>query len=129
MKNRGELRRRRIFLALSLLWMAVIFYFSGQSGSESGALSGSFSEFLGLPEWMLRKGAHMAEYALLGFFLYGFFGACPWKRPWRSSWGTAVLYAASTRCFPPAAPLPSGTCVSTPPEPFSESELCVCSQL
>ncbi len=95
MKNRGELRRRRIFLALSLLWMAVIFYFSGQSGSESGALSGSFSEFLGLPEWMIRKGAHMAEYALLGFFLYGFFGACPWKRPWLSSWGTAVLYAAS----------------------------------
>lgn len=95
MKNKGKSWRRRIFLALSLLWMAVIFYFSGQSGSESGALSGSLSEFLGLPEWLIRKGAHMAEYAVLGFFLCGFFGACPWRRPWLSSWGTAVLYAVS----------------------------------
>lgn len=95
MKNKRSLRRRWIFLALSLLWMAVIFYFSGQSGDESGALSGSLSELLGLPEWLLRKAAHMAEYAFLGFFLCGFFGECPWKRPWLSAWGTAVLYAAT----------------------------------
>ncbi|MCI8466040.1 MAG: VanZ family protein [Lachnospiraceae bacterium] len=95
MKNNGDLGRRRIFLALSLLWMAIIFYFSGQSGSESGALSSSLSEFLGLPEWMVRKGAHMAEYALLGFFLLGFFDTFPRRNMWLLSWGTAVLYAAS----------------------------------
>lgn len=95
MKNKGRSWRRRIFLALSLLWMAVIFYFSGQTGSESGALSGSLSEFLGLPEWFIRKGAHLAEYAALGFFLSGFFGTFPRRGMWLPSWGTAVLYAAS----------------------------------
>ncbi|MCI8506425.1 MAG: VanZ family protein [Lachnospiraceae bacterium] len=95
MKNRECVRRRWIFLALSLLWMAVIFYFSGQSGSESGALSGFLSELLGLPDWVVRKGAHMAEYAALGFFLAGFFLTFPGKRMWLPAWGTAVLYAAS----------------------------------
>lgn len=95
MKNKEYLWRRWIFLALSLLWMALIFYFSGQNGSESGALSGSLAEFLGLPEWMIRKGAHMAEYAVLGFFLAGFWGTFPLKRTWLYAWGTAIFYAAS----------------------------------
>lgn len=95
MKNKKRLWRRWIFLALSLLWMAVIFYFSGQTGSESGALSSSFSGFLGLPEWLIRKGAHVAEYGALGFFLFGFFDTVPRKGMWLASWGTAVLYAVS----------------------------------
>ena len=95
MKNKECMGRRWIFLALSLLWMTVIFYFSGQSGDESGALSGSLSELLGIPDWVLRKGAHMTEYAILGFFLAGFFDTFPIKRGWLPSWGAAVLYAAS----------------------------------
>ena len=95
MKNKECVRRRWIFLALSLFWMAVIFYFSAQSGSESGELSGFLSELLGLPDWVVRKGAHMAEYAVLGFFLTGFFTTFPRKRMWLPAWGMAVLYAAS----------------------------------
>ena len=93
MKN----KERYIFLALSVLWMAVIFYFSGQTGGQSGSLSGSLAALLHIPEWLVRKGAHLAEYAVLGFFLAGFFGTFP--RLGRGSLALAlligVLYAAS----------------------------------
>ncbi len=95
MQNKEIRKRRRIFLALSLLWMVVIFYFSGQSGADSGAASGFFAEISGLPEWIIRKGAHVVEYAVLGFFLKGFFNNMPLKKPYLPAWGISVLYAAA----------------------------------
>ena len=95
MLNKAIRQRRRIFLALSLLWMAVIFYFSGQTGTESGTASGFFAEIFGLPDWIIRKGAHVAEYAVLGFLLKGFFDCLPLKKTYFYAWGISVLYAAS----------------------------------
>lgn len=71
-------KRRRalciLFWSLTALWLAVIWSMSAQTGAESGGLSGRIAAWL-LPwadgrtlaafEQLLRKGAHMAEYAVL----------------------------------------------------------------
>lgn len=60
-----------------LAWMAVIFSFSSQQGSDSGSLSGSIVTFIlqFLPDGffshdtahlILRKGAHLTVYLILG---------------------------------------------------------------
>ncbi|MDI9241609.1 VanZ family protein [Fusibacillus kribbianus] len=95
-QNRDMRGRRRIFLALSLLWMGLIFYFSAQTGGESGALSGPLDGLFGLPEWIWRKGAHMMEYAVLGAFFLGFFGTifAGIRKGCLAAWGCALVYAA-----------------------------------
>lgn len=69
-------RMSRRWLA-PLAWMGVIFYFSHQSGVDSADLSGWFvTQLTNLvpldPEalsFLVRKGAHVSEYALLGALL------------------------------------------------------------
>lgn len=69
-----------LFWLLALGWAAVLFFFSGQNGAESGDLSRRFTEFLlklfpGLPfsaaqlEPVLRKMAHFGIFAVEGFLL------------------------------------------------------------
>lgn len=73
--------RKTIILALLVFWVATvagtIFWFSSQTGSESGEASRGLMEilfsFLDLNEenketlhLLVRKGAHMTEYAVLG---------------------------------------------------------------
>lgn len=71
--------------ALTLAWMGVIFYLSSQPAVQSAGLSGGIltrlRELAGdipvigqvfvmsMTEHMLRKGAHMTEYAILGVLL------------------------------------------------------------
>ncbi len=90
-------RRRYLFLGLSLIWMAVIFYFSGQTGGQSGALSSSVSGFLRLPERLVRKGAHAAEYAVLGALYMGVSDSCSGTGWWKyaAPFLAAAVYAAS----------------------------------
>jgi len=82
----GEnMKRKRVFLFLTLLIMMVIFYLSNQTAAVSGNLSGSLAQELeitpeinelgatvypifGLP---LRKWAHIGIFAALGFSCYG----------------------------------------------------------
>ncbi len=74
-------KRKWIFITLTVIWTAVIYTFSLQSGEQSGDLSGSILEtFLGFfmpsvlesPEKLemfhliLRKGAHFTEFMILG---------------------------------------------------------------
>lgn len=70
---------------LTLLWMGVIFWFSAQPAAQSAGLSGGIIGRLqqltgdipvigqifvtGMAEHILRKGAHVAEYAVLGGLL------------------------------------------------------------
>lgn len=77
--------RTCIITVLTLLWMGVIFFFSSQPAVESAGLSGgifhkiqefasdipvmSFILSQGFTENLLRKSAHMAEYAVLGMLL------------------------------------------------------------
>lgn len=78
--------KKTIFIILTLIWTAIIFSFSLQSGDVSSDMSSGFGRWLietfmpGLLEYMehlpmeeldklhfiLRKGAHFTEYFLLG---------------------------------------------------------------
>ena len=112
---------RTAFRALSLLallgWMAVIFWFSAQNAETSSAMSGGLIEqvvqkitpgFADLSteeqtavvdQWqnVVRKGAHMAEYAVLGVLAW--IAASGWigRRRIRAAAaaGLGLLYAAS----------------------------------
>ena len=64
----------------SILLMILIFSFSNQTGNESSSLSGQIVQWIqinlhiSIPELIIRKGAHMSEYALLTMtFIYGFY--------------------------------------------------------
>lgn len=91
---------------LVLVWMAVIFSFSAQNAARSSASSGTLAALLarllgqqnaGFIEILLRKGAHFAEYALLGgLCLRAFWRTLP-ARPRRCAalaWALSALYAA-----------------------------------
>ncbi|MEG0365993.1 MAG: VanZ family protein [Coprobacillus sp.] len=63
----------------SLILMMIIFSFSSQTGTESSGLSSQIvlwiqnNLHISIPEIIIRKGAHMSEYALLTLtFVYGY---------------------------------------------------------
>ena len=89
--------KRWIRLALLLLWMAVIFSFSAQNGTRSAANSLPLAELLQLPEWVIRKGAHMAEYAVLAVLALGFLDtfSLSGKKAAAFAWLFSAVYAAS----------------------------------
>lgn len=71
-------KRAAVFGAAALAWLFVLFFFSGQSGAESGDLSGRLTQWLfgwwiergadaSLLEHLLRKTAHAGIFAVLGF--------------------------------------------------------------
>ena len=75
-------RRRNAAWALCALWMAVIFAMSAMTGKASGETSGALARFIAALvslfsgtlgsidlEYVIRKGAHLTEYAVL-FVLY-----------------------------------------------------------
>lgn len=108
-----------ITLAIVVAIMVIIFCFSAQTGEESGAMSGRITtwvvsllvpNFESLPEterellcsrvgFIIRKGAHFSEYALLGFFLMLHIQQIrkrvTVRRFWLWSWVVGTLYAAS----------------------------------
>lgn len=49
--------------------MVVIFRFSMATGAESSSLSGRISDFLHMPEFLVRKAAHVTEYMVLTLFI------------------------------------------------------------
>lgn len=86
---------RVILWGAALLWMAVIFGFSAQSGPTSGQLSEKVAaeavkivtgeDYYQLPsaqqnwvQFLIRKGAHFSEYALLGILVAGCICAQGW---------------------------------------------------
>ncbi len=110
-------KQRMIWLLLVVLWMGVIFFFSSQNGEESSNLSGGITEFfahlfhpnfeelsemeqqklLGQFSYLIRKGAHFSEYAILGMLLTGWSRTFKWNK-WIQGgvcWGIGTLYAMS----------------------------------
>ncbi|MCR5213130.1 MAG: VanZ family protein [Eubacterium sp.] len=83
--------RKKIFWLLAIVWMVVIFSFSGQKGDESGGLSHDVCRVIGYVtqydfykwtedaqeryiekiQYPVRKAAHVTEYLILGIFLTG----------------------------------------------------------
>ena len=112
-----------LFLALSLLWMIVIFYKSAETYQEqdikpflSGQISPQVLEALlpniefyydgelvtyhkpyGMLEFFIRKGGHVAEYFILAALFWGLFTATNLRlhRAFFLAFALAVLYAAS----------------------------------
>lgn len=78
--------RKKIFIALAIIWMGVIFYMSNQPASVSSIHSGNtiniisklpiignIMEYLtsiNLGEFIVRKCAHMFSYCILAIFLF-----------------------------------------------------------
>lgn len=110
--------KKAITCILLILWMAVIFYFSAQNGTQSSGISRSVG--YGIAEsrnrlfhqgeseekivkqveamqLVIRKGAHMSEYALLAVLVL-LHVCCYEKRPRRFelwAWGFCIAYAAT----------------------------------
>lgn len=111
-----------------LLWMGVIFYFSAQNGEESSEMSGGIIRMAAQLLWrdfdslslleqagrldsltfVVRKGAHFTEYAVLGFLASGFLstwqfaGVHACRIRIGAAWCFSVLYAVSDelhQCF------------------------------
>lgn len=88
-----EKKKSYVYLTLSLLWMLIIFLFSQQTGKVSGDLSSSLTyrllsfvypsffklalakqlSLLKTSHLIIRKIAHMSEYALLWLLWYQYF--------------------------------------------------------
>ena len=102
MKHMNRNRSSKLIWLLPLLWTAVIFLASLQSGEESGALSGNITRAVldllssfgirlsfDTAHLLMRKGAHFCEYAVLGVLVsaahrkatlwnHGAFDLCLW---------------------------------------------------
>ena len=105
--------KKIILWILIILWMIIIFLFSSQNSEDSSKLSRGFlrnfilwflpeninEDTVDFLEHMLRKCAHMAEYAVLGVLiyiqlrLYHAFEA-EWKKIWSAVF-LVMLYAAT----------------------------------
>lgn len=117
-KNEEAGKWSNIAGVLAAVWMCVIFFFSAQAKEESSAVSGGVSyrlvdvtglllrlnideeqirEIVNVIEGFVRKGAHMAEFAVLAVLLY------LWINRWQiarlrracAAVGLAALYACS----------------------------------
>lgn len=95
---------------LSALWMALIFCMSAMPGDVSGAQSGGLVQLLAAClkpiliieegmmhalETLLRKGAHMAEYAVLFLLLRAALGSGGSRRPGLKALLLTLAYAAT----------------------------------
>lgn len=99
------MKKKHIYLILCILWMAIIFCFSAQVSDDSQKMSDFFVYvlkpflFVGLSQdtasFIVRKAAHMSEYALLAVLL----GLC-YEAYGKKKWVvyaliSAALYAAT----------------------------------
>lgn len=104
--------RRKIFIVLMLIWLVVIFSFSAKDADKStkesnavGMVVGSIvhpdfdtwteekrQEFADRWDHPVRKGAHMTEYAILGFLAFGAY--LKDKTKWKKSAFVAFVSAA-----------------------------------
>lgn len=86
--------------------MVIIFWFSHQSGGESSGLSSQIVSWIvnnlhiSVSEFIVRKCAHISEYALLTLtFIYGFYkNELKWNRVLFFSFLTTFLYACFDEC-------------------------------
>lgn len=80
MQKKRKPLRLLLLWALAIGWIAVLFFFSGQTGAQSGALSGWLTGIVqrilpmlslarGTLEYLLRKLAHFGIFAVEGFLL------------------------------------------------------------
>ena len=77
--NKIRIMIRRILIVLLVIWMIAVFCLSNQNGSDSGNLSRTIANFFAhgdtvkaeVLEPLIRKVAHMTEYAVGAMIFYG----------------------------------------------------------
>ena len=118
--------RNRVWLCallwgMTALWLALIWHLSAQQGAESEVLSGSLThrvaawlwpgadaDGLSALEHLLRKAAHMFEYAVLAVLLAGSFRASRVPHPVHFAFVGGLLAAALDECHQLFVPGRSG---------------------
>lgn len=100
-------RRHIVFLALTILWMGLIFWFSSAghetSSGQSGAIMHTVQQITGWapPEVLVRKAAHFTLYFVLGVLLIltirtsSVAATVVWRRAILAAILIAALYAIS----------------------------------
>lgn len=96
------MKRKLLILFVALLWSGVLFFFSGQSGTESANISLNLAKWLverfdfdmtaAQLEPVLRKLAHVCIFALEGFLVYC--TLCVFRMGRRGNWLIAVVICA-----------------------------------
>jgi len=97
---------RKILIVILVIWMIVVFGLSNQTGEDSGGLSRKVANFFARNdtvqaekiEPMIRKIAHMTEYAVGGMLFYGIMLTYPEnsrKKRIIASLVFVILYACS----------------------------------
>lgn len=89
MENKKVLENiRKVCVVLIIVWMVVVFVFSHQTGEGSSGLSSKIAKMLfnndqiaEKMEVFIRKGAHMAEYAVGAMLFYGYCLTYPNMQP------------------------------------------------
>ncbi len=89
------MKKKIIYTLLTILNIALIFYFSSQNGDQSNITSGWFQNFLPFSMFVIRKMAHFTIYALLGFNTYQMLKSYGSKHCFIYTLCICVLYAIS----------------------------------
>lgn len=98
--------KKYIYFAPAIAWMLFIFYMSHQPATISTNTSGFFvdalrsifslsNEYIDILQTLIRKGAHMGEYAILSVFLYYGFIHLQIRKIYLLTFIVSVLYACS----------------------------------
>lgn len=115
MEEKNTTLKKWIYRILAVLWMVVIFAHSAMDATDSSQESGVVVTFItqhfvpGYEEMdagqqakvtdtvtlIVRKGAHMAEYAILGFLLVGALEIRHLFILWLVAWMLAIAYAGT----------------------------------
>jgi len=115
MEEKNTTLKKWIYRILAVLWMVVIFAHSAMDATDSSQESGVVVTFItehfisGYEEMdagqqakitdtvtlIVRKGAHMAEYAILGFLLVGALEIRHLFILWLVAWILAIAYAGT----------------------------------
>lgn len=105
------MKKKHIYLILCFLWMLVIFWFSHQPANSSQSMSNSIIEMMDrilhtnivaqggwlfdTLNFIVRKAAHMSEYAFLAILLILYLRECDYPHVFLIGIITVALYAAS----------------------------------
>lgn len=90
------MKKRVFFIVLSILLMAMIFYFSDMPASQSSAVSKPVAKSVGLSDSEMRKIAHFVCFACLSGSIYGLFNTFKKIRfPKVTAFLATVLYAVT----------------------------------
>ena len=114
-------RLHYIFLTLTVAWMVIIFIFSSQNGESSSNTSGFIVNFIAsifVPDleeynitrqqeildtisFIIRKGAHFTEYAILGLFSFLSAISYTWKKTATCSYNDCYqsLHSLRLKCI------------------------------